>query len=253
MRIVLITQNERVFLPRSIRHLLSRLDSPFEVVAAVVLAPSPFGKKKSNFDKILTTLNIFGIKFFVLYAMSFLKNIIAGQSVLQILNQRKIKILRLKKSINAECSVSLFKSLNPDLLISISGNEIFKAEVLSIPKSGTLNLHTALLPKYRGLMPTFWALKNQEVETGVSVFFMDEGIDTGPIIVQKKVRTDGLSQSQLIEITKALGMEAIVEAVLLINDKLVVPIENNDTDSSYFSFPTREDVKGFLSSGARFF
>jgi len=51
---------------------------------------------------------------------------------------------------------------------------------------GCLNLHSALLPKYRGLMPSFWVLKNNENKTGVSVFFVDKGIDSGPIFSAKK-------------------------------------------------------------------
>ena len=73
------------------------------------------------------------------------------------------------------------------MLVSILGNQIFKRKLIDLAPKGCINLHTALLPKYRGLMPTFWALKNNEKNTGVSVFFVDEGIDSGPIIIQKKV------------------------------------------------------------------
>ena len=66
------------------------------------------------------------------------------------------------------------------------GNQIFKKQIIELAPKGCINLHTALLPKYRGLMPTFWVLKNNEKYTGVSVFFVDKGIDSGPIIVQRK-------------------------------------------------------------------
>ena len=69
---------------------------------------------------------------------------------------------------------------------------------------GCINLHTALLPKYRGLMPTFWVLKNNEKNTGVSVFFVDEGIDSGPIIVQKNISIGNMTQQELIVKTKKL-------------------------------------------------
>ena len=91
-------------------------------------------------------------------------------------------------------------------------------------------------------MPTFWVLKNNELKTGVSVFFVDEGIDSGPIIVQKQVLIEKRTQKQLIEITKKIGMEAIIESINLIKKNKVILKENNDAEKTYFSFPKREDV-----------
>ena len=71
--------------------------------------------------------------------------------------------------------------------MSVAGNQIFRAALLEVAHKGCLNVHSALLPRYRGLMPTFWVLKNGEKETGVSVFLVDKGIDSGPIVVQKRV------------------------------------------------------------------
>ena len=86
------------------------------------------------------------------------------------LKRYDIDTIPLDGPINSASSLQVIKSFEPDLLVSIQGNQIFKAGLLAIPNLGTLNLHTALLPKYRGLMPTFWVLKNQENVTGVSVF-----------------------------------------------------------------------------------
>ena len=102
-------------------------------------------------------------------------------------------------------------------------------------------------------MPTFWVLKNDEKYTGVSVFFIDEGIDSGPIIVQKKIEIGDKSQSELIQVTKKIGMEAIAEAIDLILKENINLIKNNETDKSYFSFPTKKDVKEFKLKGKKFF
>ena len=102
-------------------------------------------------------------------------------------------------------------------------------------------------------MPTFWVLKNGEQYTGVSVFFVDEGIDSGPIIVQKKIKINNVSQSELINITKKLGMDAIIEAINLIYDDNVDLITNNNSEMSYFTFPTRKDVIEFKRNGKKFF
>jgi methionyl-tRNA formyltransferase len=133
------------------------------------------------------------------------------------LNKYNIPVITLKGSINSKQSLETIKSYNPDLLVYIAGNQIFKQPLIDLAPKGCLNLHTALLPKYRGLMPSFWVLKNGEKETGVSVFFVDKGIDSGPILVQKRIPiTDALTQSHLIKISKRTGMDAVIEAVKLI-------------------------------------
>ena len=102
-------------------------------------------------------------------------------------------------------------------------------------------------------MPTFWVLKNNEKKTGVSVFFVDEGIDSGPIVVQEKVDIGQKTQEELILLTKKIGMESISKAVDLIEKNEVVLIENDNSKMTYNSFPTKEDVKIFRENGSRFF
>ena len=75
---------------------------------------------------------------------------------------------------------------SPDLIFCIGGTQIIPKEVLAIPPQGTLNIHPALLPKYRGRFSTVHALFNDEKETGATLHFMDENLDSGPIIAQKR-------------------------------------------------------------------
>jgi hypothetical protein len=133
--------------------------------------------------------------------------------------------------------------------VSIGGNQIFKRPLLDIPTKGCINLHTALLPKYRGLMPSFWVLKNQEKYTGISVFMVDEGIDSGPLVVQKKIEIGNRTQEELITYTKDLGMDCILEAICLLRDGKEVLMPNPVEEMTYFSFPTRNDVKEFKRNG----
>ena len=102
-------------------------------------------------------------------------------------------------------------------------------------------------------MPTFWVMKNEEQYTGVSVFFVDKGIDTGPIIVQKKVEIGNRTQQELINYTKMLGMQSIVEAVEIIASGKIRTINNNDAEMTYYSFPKKEDVAIFKKRNKRFF
>tara|TARA_Y100001970_G_C14170225_1_gene823709 strand:- start:922 stop:1683 length:762 start_codon:yes stop_codon:yes gene_type:complete len=253
MRIVVITQDEPFFLADSINFLISNLPKKHKIVGFVVADVSPFGKKESFLTKAMKTFNIFGARFFLRYTFKFIFNKIFKPSVIQEINSHKLNFIKLDSSINSKESLEKLKNLNPDLLISIAGNEIFKKDLINLAPRGCLNVHTALLPKYRGLMPTFWVLKNNEEFTGVSVFFVDEGIDSGPIIVQKKIKIGNITQEDLIKKTKKIGMDAIIEAVELIENNNVNTIDNNDEEMTYFKFPEKEDVKEFHRIGKRFF
>ena len=84
-------------------------------------------------------------------------------------------------------------------------------------------------------------------------FFVDEGIDSGPIIVQEKLQIGNLSQAQLIERTKKIGMECIVKAVTLISENNLVLIPNLESEKTYYSFPKKTDVYKFIKNGKKFF
>ncbi len=255
MNIVLITQDEPFYLAKNISYLLQRLPNKHKIVACIVFDVSPFGKRESFFQKAKRTYKIFGTKFFLFYSMNFLVSKLKNSNkVVNVLKKQNIPIIKLQKSINHKNSLEIISSYNPDILLSIAGNQIFKKKLIDLPSKGTLNLHTALLPKYRGLMPTFWVMKNDEDYTGVSVFFVDKGIDSGPILVQKKIKIDkNWSQRELIKHTKKLGMDAIIEAINKIDLGDYELFPNNDDESTYFSFPTREDVKEFYAKGKKFF
>jgi methionyl-tRNA formyltransferase len=77
---------------------------------------------------------------------------------------------------------------SPDLMVVASYGQILKAEALRLPRLGCLNIHASLLPKYRGASPIQSAILNLEPETGVTLIWMDEGLDTGDIFIQEKVR-----------------------------------------------------------------
>ena len=170
-----------------------------------------------------------------------------------ILRKFAVPELRLEENVNAPASVEAIRAMKPDLLVSVAGNQIFRPALLKVAPKGCLNVHSALLPKYRGLMPTFWTLKNGEKETGVSVFLVDEGIDSGPIVVQKRVpiRTNRLEE--LIRQTKVVGMDAVWEAVEKVRRGRLKLIPNPDAEKSYFSFPTKEDIRAFRAAGKRLY
>ena len=254
MKIVIITQNEPFYLADSLRYLIEILPKHSKIVGCVVNDVSPFGKKENFLKKVKKTYDIFGLNFFLHYSFKFIKNKFdTSKNVIKLLNTNSIQKIVLDKNINHKDSVSKIKRLKPDLLVSILGNQIFTDSIINLAPKGCINLHTALLPLYRGLMPTFWVLKNNEKYTGVSVFYVEKGIDSGPIIVQKKVEIGTRSQEELITCTKKTGMKAIAEAIGLIEDGRVNLIENDANKKTYYTFPTKEDVGVFIKNGKKFF
>lgn len=108
------------------------------------------------------------------------------------------------------------KNLSPDLIVVCAYGKILPKELLEIPKFGCWNIHASLLPKYRGASPINWAILEGEKETGITIILMDEGLDTGPILLQKKIEIseddDAISLSKKLSL---LGREAILEAIEL--------------------------------------
>jgi len=254
MRIVLLTQDEPFYLAPNLETLLRGMPDHSQVVACVLFDASPFGGKSSFLNKLTLTLRVFGLRFFLRYSLRFLFNRLNPQKrVRRILKRHHVPILRLSKSVNHPESLSLIKRFQPDLLISIAGNEIFKAPLIELAPKGCLNVHTALLPDYRGLMPTFWVMKNGESQTGVSIFFVDEGIDSGPILLQQVVDIGDKSLEELILCTKEIGIGLTIEAIDRIHRNDYSLIQNDISKGRYFSFPSREDVKAFYARGKKFY
>ena len=254
MRIVILTQDDPFYLGKNIDFLVKNMPSYAQIVGTVLFEVSPLGKRETFFEKMKKTYDVFGLQFFSYYSYKFIKSKFdSGNSVAKVLGKYHIPLIKIEGGINSKENREILKTYQPDLLVSIGGNQIFKRPLLDLATYGCVNLHTALLPKYRGLMPSFWVLKNNEKYTGVSVFFVDEGIDSGPILVQKKVEIGDRSQEELIKYTKQIGMECIIESIELIQKGDYKLIPNPAEDMTYFTFPTRKDVKEFYKAGKRFF
>jgi methionyl-tRNA formyltransferase len=91
------------------------------------------------------------------------------------------KGLRVETPKNSAEIAAALESVSPDLAIIVAYGRLLKKDALSVPKTGCINIHFSLLPEYRGAAPVQWALINGETKTGVTSFWLDEGMDTGPV------------------------------------------------------------------------
>jgi methionyl-tRNA formyltransferase len=106
-----------------------------------------------------------------------------------------------------------------DLLITIAYGHILSASVLEVPSYGCLNLHFSLLPKYRGAAPVQWALLNGDTKTGVTVFRLEVGMDTGPIFVQREVPiSEHDTTESLLNKMAPIGVDSLQESVAMLRN-----------------------------------
>jgi methionyl-tRNA formyltransferase len=155
--------------------------------------------------------------------------------------------------VNSEEFLLMLRDRGVEFIVSISGTMLYRTALRKQTRYGIVNCHGALLPKYRGLMPSFWTLANGEVEGGVSVHYVDARLDNGPIVVQKKYRIHPRDTlEEVMARSKDLAAEAIIECVRLVEAGDPPMIPNSEADQSHFSMPTKRDVARFREHGHRF-
>lgn len=166
---------------------------------------------------------------------------------------KKLKVpYRIEKNINSKEYVQHVTELNPDLIISYSAPQVVHQELLDLPKHGIINVHGAILPHYRGLLPSFWYLFNDEKLGGATVHFMSSDIDDGDICEQGTVDiSECKSMFELMKKTKQLGGELMVDAIVHCTNGQLKSRPNISSEGSYFTWPTIKQAREFRKKGKR--
>lgn len=129
----------------------------------------------------------------------------------------------------------------PDMIVVAAFGQILPKEVLDLPKYGCINVHASLLPAYRGAAPIQWAIIDGQRETGITIMKMDEGLDTGDILLQKSIEiasdeTGGTLHDRLAD----LGAEALCEAIPGVLDGTLKPVAQGEMTTPYAKQLTKE-------------
>ena len=132
------------------------------------------------------------------------------------------------------------KELDFDLLVTCAYGQILPKEILDMPKFGPINVHASLLPKYRGASPINFAIFNGEEKTGVTLMYMDEGMDTGDIIVQDSLEIDGNNYGELYKRLSTLGANLLFENLDYLVSGNVERHKQNDEEATYTTLIKRE-------------
>jgi methionyl-tRNA formyltransferase len=152
--------------------------------------------------------------------------------------------------VNAPAFLDTLRAMGTEVLVSVSCPQIFKKPLIDLPPRGVLNIHGAILPHYRGVLPSFWMLANGEKQAGVSIYFVNEKIDAGdrcglrvfPILPED-------SLDSFLTRSKHIAAELLIE-VLETVERGTAPREPlNLKEGSYFSWPDPEAVRRFRAQG----
>ena len=130
--------------------------------------------------------------------------------------------------------VKEIKDLNPDVIVVVAYGQLLSKEFLAIPKYGCVNVHVSLLPKYRGAAPINWVIINGEEKTGVSTMFMDEGLDSGDVILQSEFKLDDeITAGELHDWMTLEGGKVLCETLNLIKEGKAPRTPQNHDEFSY--------------------
>jgi len=151
-------------------------------------------------------------------------------------------------NINSNSFIKKLKSYECDLFVSMSFNQIFKKEIISLPKLKTINCHAGKLPFYRGRNILNWALINDEKEFGITVHYVDEGIDTGDIILQRSYPiTDKDNYATLLEKAYVGCANILYDAIVMFKQGFVKGISQNSIHETGFYCSQRKNGDEILN------
>lgn len=260
MRLLILTQKENLYLPTAFAKVCEALGPE---IVCIIAAPA-MSTHGGQLRGLIRHVRLFGLKGTLVLTSRLLVaktrdrfndkgttgHFHSIRSVAQAFDIPYYEIVRVK---GLEFQ-NLIDKYWPELLVSISCPQIIGKNLRKQFSKGCINVHGAPLPRYRGLMPAFWALRFDEKTTAVTVHDLSDKLDNGDILNQREIAiSPDETWDSLVKKSKAIGAEALVETIRQIKNGSVTRQENPDEQATYFSFPTIQDRKAFMAAGKRFF
>lgn len=258
--VMVVAANERYYIPKFLTPIC---ESELYNITAIVTVPPSLGTENIvQFG--LRLFRTFGPRVFAKHALFYSKCMVrdflnrifsvgASYSPKTIAQRHDIEYTH-TKDINNPSFTEYVESNSPEVIASVATTQKFEKRLLDIPSKGAINVHSSLLPEYRGVSPSFWTLLHGEEQTGISVHYMDENIDTGDLIKQRPLKIE--DEDTLHSLNKRVareGAEVLLEALDDIRRDSVERTPINPDKGSYYSMPSREDVQKFIDQGNDFY
>ncbi len=248
LRILFITQDDpfyiRIFFEEFLKSYRNKVN-----ILGVVICPTMGKKSLSRIARQM--FDFYGLVDFLrmLWRLFWVK--IIGCTLQSLVKAHKVPVFK-NNNVNGAEFIDYWRNKDLDVIVSIAAPQVFKKDILELPRWGCLNIHHAKLPFYRGMLPNFWQMYHGEKKAGITVHRMNPKIDEGEIILQREVNIGhNESLDTLIRKTKRMGAQYIMEALRMIRNNAVTYLPNSIEKGSYFTFPAKEDVLKFRRQGKR--
>lgn len=144
-----------------------------------------------------------------------------------------IEVLQPEKARNEEF-IEKLRTYNADIFVVVAFGQLLPKSIIDMPHFGCVNVHASLLPEYRGASPIQWAVIDGCEYSGVTTMKMDEGLDTGDILLVKKVKLDKKETGgSLFDRLSIVGAELLIETLKGLEEGTITPVKQDDSKSSY--------------------
>ncbi len=162
-----------------------------------------------------------------------------------------IEVLQPERFSKDESMLAMLREYTPDAMIVVAYGQILKKNVLDIPKLGCFNVHASLLPRLRGASPIQHAILEGDQRTGVTIMKIDEGLDTGDMLISDSVEIGRMNFEELHDALSEMGADLMVRALELVESGKAVYTKQDDSLSTYAGMIRKEDGKiDFAESAA---
>ena len=169
------------------------------------------------------------------------KHIMTPPEVKVIANELNIPVFQPTTLKDGE-ALKILQQLNPDLIVVVAYGKILPKEILDLPKYGCINVHASLLPKYRGASPIQWAIVSGEKVTGVSTMYLNEGMDTGDILLTEQTEIgENETAETLWDRLAVLGASLLIKTVKGLEENTITPIKQDETQATYAPIIKKSD------------
>ncbi len=248
LRVLVITEDDPLYVAEFFRVFLAEL--PGDEVAIVGMTVSA-----AFHEPLLKTarriLRFYGPRDFVRLGMRWAMRRLRRDTISRLAGRCGVPLLP-TGSVNDAAYLERVRQLNPDLIVSVAAPEIFRAGLLGAAPQGCINIHSGRLPRYRGMMPTFWQLLHGETAVTVTIHRMVERLDAGSSLATVEVPVLAAdSLDRVIRESKQAGARLMISVLRRLRHGAVEEQPLAMADAGYFKFPQPADVAAFRRRGHR--
>jgi len=247
MKLAFLTADEPIYLPDFFERVLTE----FGAVTDCVYTVPPLYKGQSSRAAAWRYYRTFGATAVASLVRRLVEAKLSKRSIARACDRHGVSHA-VAGNVNAPEFIGELERREIDVVVSVSCPQIFTTPLLEAPALGCLNIHGALLPQYRGVMPSFWMLANGECEAGVTVYFMNEDIDAGEVAGQRSFEImPAESLDGFLRRSKRIGADLLVQVLEEVSNGTVTRRPMNMSEGSYYSWPDRPAVRRLMAAGHR--